>query len=77
MNRLPIGQLILTVFLLILAIYVNVQSYNDTKAKSPPVVTCEPWAETKQWTLDRCHDENDEIVCMVFSSGMGQCKFKE
>lgn len=69
-----LSLLFLTLSLLVLA--TSLYSSYKAQAKSPPVVVCEPWAETKQWALDKCHDENDDIVCIVASSGMEQCRFE-
>ena len=69
--------LILSISFGMIALVMYLDGSMQVKAKSPPVVVCEPWAQTKQWTLDKCHDENDDIVCMVLSSGMEQCKFDQ
>lgn len=47
-----------------------------TKAKSQDEkAVCVVWAETPQWTVHRCESPNGEM-CMVFSSGMGQCRLE-
>jgi hypothetical protein len=65
-------------WMLILALFsFEIGAGTTVRAKSSPVVSCVPWSSGQRWSLERCADENDEIVCILASSGMMSCKFEQ